>query len=1328
MASQNVSVTVNGSSTSINGFSFTPTSGGVSFINTSLSGSTATLSVNNTNLSAGTYSGTETLNTSFGAVNVPVTLTIGGGSTGVVASPSQVSFSANAGQSVASQNVSVTVNGSAASINGFTFTPTSGGVSFINTSLSGSTAILSVNNTNLANGTYTGTETLNTGFGSVNVQVTLTIGSAGGNGVTANPTQLFFSANTGQSVASQNVSVTVNGSSTSITGFSFTPGSGGQSFISTVINGSVATVSVNNTNLAAGSYTGTETLNTGFGSVNVPVTLTIGGGSSNGITANPSSLQFNASTGGSVASQVVSVAFNGALTPVTSSFFTPGTGGVNFITVSAVQSSATFTVTNTNLSPGTYTGTETLSTGFGSVNVPVTLVISNGSAGVTATPNPVNFSVQSGGSAPPQNVTISVNGAQTNITNVTATTTTGQNWLLPTAAGITGNVVVAINAAGLANGSYTGTVTVSTLQGPTSFQVNLTVGVTATILVNPASLNFAYQTGTNIPVPQTVSITSNGTPINYTVSSSTNSGGSQWLIVSPSGQQSTTPSSITVSIQPSGLQPGITYTGNIQINTFGGSTNSTVNIPVNLLVTGNPILTASPNALTFTAQAGINPAAQNLTLQSSSSSVNYIVSTSVSSPAGFNWLQVPNQSGATPANVSVNVVTAGLPVGSYNGTVTISSSNAGNPVVTVPVVLNVTAGSTLQLSPSAFSFAYQLGFAQPGNQTLNVTSPGGAQVPFNASVQTNNGGNWLNITPTSAITPNATVSVTVNTSGLSSGTYTGTIFVTPNNGTAQTVPVTLVISNTSLFVTSPGGINFTAQSGGSGATPSFQNVAVTSTDGTAINFGVGVNYTSGTPGWLFLNTSAGVTPTNLTITANPFGLAAGTYTANVTLNATQPTTVANSPQTITVTLVVAPSSTLAISPASLSFTQSSGGTPPASQNVSVTSAGAAVSFSAVATTNQGGSWLSVNPSTSTTPANLTISANGASLPPGIYSGQIVISSPGSSNTQNLTVTLTVANISTVTVSPASLNPVTFQVGGANPPSQTLTVSLGAGGSAGFTASATTISGGSWLSVSPTGGVTPGNVVVTINPAGVPPNATAYQGTVTISVPGATNSPINLPISLTVTPQTVSPNVLAIQNNASFLPTSISPGLIVLIYGTNMGPATITNLQVGANGLVSTNLAGTIVTFDGVQAPIVFTRSDLVSVIVPYEIAGRATSSMIVTYNGVSSTPLQLRVVDASPGIFTLTQTGTGQGAILNQNGTTNSAGNPELVGNVDPNLRNRRGSDHPDACHRDRVSVALAAADTDSSGRGDDRWSTRGSLGYHLRGRGSGWSSGTDPD
>jgi len=113
----------------------------------------------------------------------------------------------------------------------------------------------------------------------------------------------------------------------------------------------------------------------------------------------------------------------------------------------------------------------------------------------------------------------------------------------------------------------------------------------------------------------------------------------------------------------------------------------------------------------------------------------------------------------------------------------------------------------------------------------------------------------------------------------------------------------------------------------------------------------------------------------------------------------------------------------------------------------------------------------------------------------------------------------------------------------------------------------------------------------------------------------------------------------------------------------MGPSTLTPFVVGANGVLATTVAGTQVTFDGIPSAIIYTRNTLVSVMVPYELTGRISSNMVVTYNGVSSTPLQLRLVDSAPGIYTLTQTGSGQGAILNQNGTVNGTGNPEVVGN-----------------------------------------------------------------
>jgi len=104
--------------------------------------------------------------------------------------------------------------------------------------------------------------------------------------------------------------------------------------------------------------------------------------------------------------------------------------------------------------------------------------------------------------------------------------------------------------------------------------------------------------------------------------------------------------------------------------------------------------------------------------------------------------------------------------------------------------------------------------------------------------------------------------------------------------------------------------------------------------------------------------------------------------------------------------------------------------------------------------------------------------------------------------------------------------------------------------------------------------------------------------------------------------------------------------------------------VGSNGTLATLVSGTQVTFDGVPAPIIFTSTNEVSVMVPYAVAGKTSTSMVVAYNGVSSSAINLRVVATAPSIYTLNQSGSGPGAILNQNGTVNSAANPEVAGNI----------------------------------------------------------------
>jgi len=269
---------------------------------------------------------------------------------------------------------------------------------------------------------------------------------------------------------------------------------------------------------------------------------------------------------------------------------------------------------------------------------------------------------------------------------------------------------------------------------------------------------------------------------------------------------------------------------------------------------------------------------------------------------------------------------------------------------------------------------------------------------------------WLSVSETSGTAPGSLV-VSVSTTSLAVGTYTGTVSLTPtvSNSNPQTIQVTLVVSNTALIVLSPSAATFTATVGAGGS--SFQNLAVTSTDGSAIPFSV-VASTSVGSNWLLVSSTSGTTPTNLSITANPAGLAVGTYTGTVTIAASAGT-VANSPQTFPVTLNVVSASTLNVSAASLTFAQSTNGSAPAAQTLTVTSSGATASggqitFAAAATLNQGQNWLFVSPSNATTPANLTVTVNGGGLAPGTYTGQIILSSPGV-NQQTVNVTLNVGS-------------------------------------------------------------------------------------------------------------------------------------------------------------------------------------------------------------------------------------------------------------------------------------------------------------------------------
>lgn len=154
--------------------------------------------------------------------------------------------------------------------------------------------------------------------------------------------------------------------------------------------------------------------------------------------------------------------------------------------------------------------------------------------------------------------------------------------------------------------------------------------------------------------------------------------------------------------------------------------------------------------------------------------------------------------------------------------------------------------------------------------------------------------------------------------------------------------------------------------------------------------------------------------------------------------------------------------------------------------------------------------------------------------------------------------------------------------------------------------------------------------------------------------GAVDLPVTVP----------GPASLVVANAASYARGAVAPGEIVVVGGRSLGPATTATLQFTATGLVATSLGGTRVLFDGIPAPLIYTTQNQVSAIVPYAVDGHSQTSLQVEYQGVLSAPLVLAVARVAPGIFTLNSAGSGQGAIVNQDGTVNGPDHPAPRGSV----------------------------------------------------------------
>ncbi len=139
-------------------------------------------------------------------------------------------------------------------------------------------------------------------------------------------------------------------------------------------------------------------------------------------------------------------------------------------------------------------------------------------------------------------------------------------------------------------------------------------------------------------------------------------------------------------------------------------------------------------------------------------------------------------------------------------------------------------------------------------------------------------------------------------------------------------------------------------------------------------------------------------------------------------------------------------------------------------------------------------------------------------------------------------------------------------------------------------------------------------------------------------------------------QPAGPALVSIVNAASLAPGyasafangrgAIAPGEIVTLFGHGFGSSR------------------PVVNFGLFSGPVLYSSDCQINAVVPFE--ANPGDAIPVTVQAGTQTlgPVKLPVVIAAPGIFTTTQTGNGQAAILNQDSTVNSASNPAARGSV----------------------------------------------------------------
>jgi uncharacterized protein (TIGR03437 family) len=413
---------------------------------------------------------------------------------------------------------------------------------------------------------------------------------------------------------------------------------------------------------------------------------------------------------------------------------------------------------------------------------------------LTVAPAALTFTASTSDTTPPAVQTVAISGSPAG-TPFIVSVPPNQSWLFAAAVSgqFPGSISVSVNPASLSPGHlYQSEVVISVLgEAEAVIQVSLAYDLGAAGQLGTASDHLPFASAAGGPaILSEVQVTNlEGGTISYTATSTV-----PWLVLSGTSGSATssTPGRQVFSVNPIGLATG-TYHGGI---TFQNGS-QTVTVPVILAVSpAAQSIAVIPNNLTFTVA---RPAVQSLAvLDTGQSTMSWQATTQTL--AGGSWLKAAPSTGSSAAGANggalpnVAVDPTGLAAGPYYGIAQVGSSSAGNSPQSISVLMNVVnplfAGGPV-VSPHGILLVNS-------PATVTLTMLGSGQGTYSAQASTDDGANWLGLSPASGtIAPysSSTIVLQPNPTGLAPGLRTGKVQFTFADGSQDSVSVSLLVQN-----------------------------------------------------------------------------------------------------------------------------------------------------------------------------------------------------------------------------------------------------------------------------------------------------------------------------------------------------------------------------------------------------------------------------------------------------------------------------------------------------------------------------------------------------